>query len=40
MIFLAGLAHGAPVYLAGTIPLFIGLAMLACTRWFAPDRAA
>jgi len=36
MVLLKGLVHGAPVYLSGTIPLFIGLALLAYAFWFAP----
>lgn len=38
MGFLRGIVHGPPVYLSGTIPLFIGFAMLAYTFWFAPER--
>ncbi len=40
MILLAGLVHRTPVYLCGTIPLLIGLALLAYAKWFAPERAS
>jgi hypothetical protein len=40
MMLLKGLVHGPSVYLSGTIPLFIGLAMLAYAFWFAPERSA
>jgi hypothetical protein len=40
MMLLKGLVHGPSVYLAGTIPLFIGAAMLAYAIWLAPERAA
>ena len=38
MIFLRALIHGAPIYLAGTIELFIGLALLAYAFWLAPKE--
>jgi hypothetical protein len=38
MIMLRGLVGGGPVYLAGIIPMFIGLAMLTYAFWFAPER--
>ncbi len=38
MLLLAGLVHSAPVYLCGTIPLLIGVALLAYAFWFAPER--
>ncbi len=38
MIFLRALLHGQPIYLSGTIFLFIGLALLAYAFWFAPER--
>ena len=40
MIMLRGLVDGGSVYLAGIIPTFIGLAMLAYAFWFAPERTA
>jgi hypothetical protein len=40
MIFLKALIPGAPIYLSGTILLFIGLALLAYAFWFAPERGA
>jgi hypothetical protein len=40
MILLRALISGIPVYLCGTIPLFIGMAMLAYAFWFAPERPA
>lgn len=39
MLLLKGIVHGPAVYLSGTIPLFIGLAMLAYAFWFAPEHA-
>ncbi|HEY5056536.1 MAG TPA: hypothetical protein VII58_10265 [Acidobacteriaceae bacterium] len=38
MIFLRALLPGQPIYLSGTIFLFIGLALLAYAFWFAPQR--
>jgi hypothetical protein len=38
-IFLKALLPGQPVYLCGTIFLFVGLALLAYATWFSPDRA-
>jgi hypothetical protein len=40
MLLLRGLIHGPSIYLCGTIPLFIGLALLAYAKWFAPERSA
>jgi hypothetical protein len=40
MVFLRALIHGAPIFLAGTIPLFIGLALLAYAFWSAPQERA
>ena len=40
MIFLKALIAGAPIYLTGTIPLFVGFALLAYAFWFAPERLA
>jgi hypothetical protein len=40
MVLLHGLAHDEPVYLAGLIPLLIGLALLAYTFVLAPKEAA
>ena len=40
MIFLKALITGAPIYLTGTIPFFVGLALLAYAFWFAPERLA
>jgi hypothetical protein len=40
MALLRGLIHGAPVYLAGTIPLFVGIAPLIYAFWMAPDPRA
>lgn len=40
MLLLKGLVHAVPVYLVGTIPFFIGVALLTYTLWFAPERAA
>lgn len=39
MIFLRALIRDQPIYLCGTIFLFIGLALLAYALWFAPERA-
>jgi len=39
MLLLKGVVTGNSIYLAGTIPVFIGLAMLAYARWFAPELA-
>jgi hypothetical protein len=39
MIFLWTLTHGAPCAV-GTIPLLVGLAMLAYAFWLAPERTA
>ena len=36
LIFLKALLPGQPIYLCGTIFLFIGLALLAYAFWFAP----
>ena len=36
MILLGGLVHPAPVYLCGTIPLLIGVALLVYGYWMAP----
>jgi len=38
MIFLHALVRTKPVYLCGTIILFVGLALLAYSTWFAPER--
>jgi hypothetical protein len=38
LIFLKALLPGQPIYLCGTIFLFIGLALLAHATWFAPER--
>ena len=38
LIFLKALLPGQPIYLCGTIFLFIGLALLAYALWFAPER--
>jgi len=38
MIFLKALIHGAPIYLCGTIELFIGLALLVYAFWLAPKE--
>ena len=38
MIFLRALIRDQPIFLCGTIFLFIGLALLAYAIWFAPDR--
>ena len=38
IIFLKALVQGAPVYLTGLIPLFIGAALLAYATWLAPER--
>jgi hypothetical protein len=40
MVLLHGLEHEEPVYLAGLIPLLIGLALLAYTFVLAPKEAA
>jgi hypothetical protein len=40
MIFLKALIPSTPVYLTGTIPLFVGMALLAYALWFAPERPA
>jgi hypothetical protein len=40
MIFLRALIPGQPIYLCGTIFLFIGLALLGYATWFAPERSA
>jgi len=40
MLLLHGLVRSVPVYLTGTIPLFVGLALLAYALWFAPERLA
>lgn len=40
MILLHGLVTDEPVYLVGTIPMFVGLALLAYGYWIAPERAA
>jgi hypothetical protein len=40
MIFLKALIPKQPIYLVGTIELFIGLALLAYAFWFAPKEAA
>lgn len=40
MALLRGLVQRVPVYLAGGIPAFIGLALLAHALWFAPERNA
>src|ERR1035437_9194752 len=40
MILLHGLVRDEPVYLVGTIPTFVGLALLAYGYWIAPERAA
>jgi hypothetical protein len=40
MALLAGLVHPTPVYLAGTIPLFVGVALLVYAFWFAPKPEA
>src|SRR5665647_14478 len=39
MILLHGLVRNEPVYLVGTIPMFVGLALLAYGYWIAPERA-
>ena len=36
MILLYGLVKNAPVYLSGTIPLLIGVALLMCGYWMGP----
>jgi len=40
MIFLGALIPGKPIYLVGTIEVFIGLALLAYAFWFVPKDAA
>jgi hypothetical protein len=40
MIFLKALIPGKPIYLVGTIELFIGMALLGYAFWFAPKSAA
>ena len=40
MIFFGSLPHAAKVYAIGTIPLFVGLALLVYGFWFAPKPAA
>jgi len=40
MIFLRALIRDQPIFLCGTIFLFIGLALLAYAIWFAPERKA
>ena len=40
MIFLKALIPGTPIYLCGTIELFIGFALLAYAFWLAPERTA
>ena len=40
MILLRGLVHDEPVFLVGTIPIFVGLALLAYSYWLAPGRTA
>ena len=40
MIFLKALVPWKPVYLVGTIELFIGMALLAYVFWFAPKEGA
>jgi hypothetical protein len=40
MIFLKAIIPGKPIYLVGTIELFIGLALLAYVFWFAPKVGA
>lgn len=40
MIFLGALLHGSPVLWVGSIPFFIGLALLGYALWFAPERPA
>ncbi len=40
MMLLRGLVTDVPVYLVGTIPIFIGLALLAYSYWLAPERTA
>ncbi|MGA1982837.1 MAG: hypothetical protein ABSG84_10185 [Acidobacteriaceae bacterium] len=40
MILLRGLVHDEPVFLVGTIPMFVGLALLAYSYWLAADRTA
>jgi hypothetical protein len=40
MILLKGLVQGTQVYLSGTIPAFVGVALLVYAFWFAPERTA
>ena len=40
MIFLKALISDAPIYLCGTIMVFVGLALLAYAFWLAPERTA
>ena len=40
LLLLRGLVQDEPVYLVGTIPMFIGLALLAYAYWLAPERKA
>jgi hypothetical protein len=40
MIFLKALIPDTPVYLCGTIEVFIGLSLLAYALWLAPERTA
>ena len=40
MIFLKALIPGEPIYLVGTIELFIGFALLIYAFWLAPERTA
>jgi len=40
MIFLGALIPGKPIYLVGTIEVFIGLALLAYAFWLVPKDAA
>jgi hypothetical protein len=40
MIFLRALIRDQPIFLCGTIFLFVGLALLVYALWFAPERNA
>lgn len=40
MIFLKALIPSRPIYLCGTIELFVGLALFAYAFWFAPEEGA
>jgi hypothetical protein len=40
MIFLRALIPDTPIYLCGTIELFIGMALLVYAFWLAPERTA